>query len=176
MTGPQPPCLVTALWGRKLTRILAVGNPHLVHVDAVGRRVRVTIELHGVGELVGSPAVKRVVRDVQWKTYTVNGESIEVHDVRRGVVVVFSQNVVPRPRCERSEGNGGGIPLFESVVEGPPDAWSVIRLPAEVVHPSTELVLAFELDRLRSGLHSLGNVDVEFVGERVNLAVHPRVL
>src|SRR5215469_4310372 len=55
-SGPQPPCLVTALWGRKLARILAIGNRHFVDVDAVGRRLRVTIELHGVGELVGSPA------------------------------------------------------------------------------------------------------------------------
>src|SRR5262245_38751199 len=92
------------------------------------------------------------------------------------VVMVFGQDVVPRSWRERSKRNGGCIPALQAIVENAPDVGAVLRLPAEIVYPSADDLLALELDGLRQGLHTRSNVDVEFVGQSVDLVFDGRLL
>src|SRR5690349_18690212 len=78
-----------------------------------------------------------------------------------------------RESCKR---NSGGIPTLQAVVENAPLVAGIQRLPAEVVNPSIQDLLAFKLNCLRKIFRAGGNVQVELIGERVDLRGYGRVL
>src|SRR5215831_17306181 len=63
-------------------------------------------------------------------------------------------------------------PLWKALCVMP----TVLRTPSEVVHPSADDLLAFELDGLGQVLHPCRDVQVKLVGQSVDLVPDRRVL
>src|SRR5258708_11944710 len=92
------------------------------------------------------------------------------------VIVVFGQDMVPGARREMLERNAGRVPRGGTIVEDAPLVGDEICLPAKVVDPAVKLLLAFELDALRSILRSAGNIEIKLVSNRVELPAGSLVL
>lgn len=90
-----------------LRYLLIVGKAHFIHVETVSGGNAVAIELNRVGELVIAAGKKRVVLDIDGSADAINGERIVKDEVRAGIVVKLSQNVVPGARREPLQRDGG---------------------------------------------------------------------
>ena len=117
--------------------------------DTVSRCRAVAIELHGIRELIiHRSGEKRIVRNVHRHPHAVNRQRVMQHGVSNGVIVVFGNNVVPGSRSEARKSKAAGVPAFQAVIEDAPHVAGIKRLPAEVVNPSVQDLLAFKLNAL----------------------------
>src|SRR5579859_5236059 len=148
---------------------------HLVDINAVGDSARVTVELYGIGELIAGPGEKRIVLDVHGKAHTIHGEGVMGDHVRGHVVVVFGDNVVPCAGCEGGKGDIGRVPAFGAVIEDPPHIQGVIGLPAKVIDPAIQNLLALKLKGLGSVLGAGRNINIELVRQSVDLVRNRRM-
>ena len=136
------------LWLKPVVKLL-IRNLHLVNEDTVRRGGAVAIELKGIGELViHGPGEKRVVRDVHRHPHAVNGKRVMEHGVCDRVIVVFGHNVVPGSRGEACKSKTSGVPAFQAVIKNAPLVAGIQSLPAEVVDPSVQNLLALKLNCL----------------------------
>jgi hypothetical protein len=128
---------------------LLIRNLHLVNENTVCSRGAVAIELHGIRELVIHRAgEKRVVRNVHRHPHAVDGKRVMQYGVSNGVIVVFGHNMVPCSGSEARKRDAGSVPAFQAVVKNAPLIAGIKGLPAEVVDPSVQNLLAFKLNGL----------------------------
>jgi hypothetical protein len=158
-------------------QLLLIRNLHLVDENTVRRRGAVAIELNCVGELVIHGAgEKRSVRNIHRHPHAIHSKRIMQHGVSDGVIVVFGHNVVPGSRSEARNSKSGGVPAFQAVVENAPLVARIQSLPAKVVNPSVQNLLAFKLNALRQVFRARRDIEIKFVRESANLRSYRRVL
>ena len=156
---------------------LLIRNLHLVNENTVWRCRAVAIELHGAGELViHGPGEERIMRDVHRHPHPVHGKRIMQNGVGHGVIVVFGNNVVPCSRREARKRNAGSVPLLQAIIENAPLVAGIQSLPAEVVNPSVQNLLAFKLNGLWQIFRARGDIKIKLICESANLRSNRRVL
>ncbi len=135
---------------RPMSRSLLICDRHLVHGNVIGNGRTVAVKLDSIRELVaGGAGEKCIVGNVDGESHAINRKRVMDDGMRRRIVVIFSNKVVPCARSEVSKIQRRRVPALQPVIEDPPLADGIIRLPTEVVNPAVENLLAFKLNGLR---------------------------
>ena len=98
------------------------------------------------------------------------------HCVSNSVIVVFGHNMVPGSWRELRKSDAGRVPALEAVVKNTPLVAGIKSLPAEVVNPSIQNLLAFKLNGLWQIFRARRDVEIKLVCESANLFSYRRVL
>jgi hypothetical protein len=153
-----------------------IDDIHPIDKDLVRNYLAVGVKLNGIAELVSAARVKCVVTNIHHVAYAVNRKRIVNDNVSSRVIVIFRNEVVPRPRRESHNRQAAVIPLLLAVIEDSPLITGVVGLECEVVNPTIQGLLAFEFNGLRRVFQSVGNKEIKVIRKSVDLRRHRPVL